>query len=458
MSTYDELLGTVARMADAAIEWDMELLDWHKTANGWVSGFNVSPTTTYELDATGMYVYDRNNDETFHANEFALTSQIDFRGLWRSWYERMNDAFRPFLGMPEPGDFTPQITALQEAAGALNVATVATGTGARTDDEIETGNGHLDAALTSLVGEIVAMNGAAMDLFAINYSNRLPGVVRGQLAMVGLLGSCLSGEKNLWEKAQIDVAGIADDVMSVLEAKDSGGSSRGLQILGAVLAGASLFFTAGTSAAVIGASRTVLGILQTVAPAEQAPPPAADTFGGSSPGEVFGKLTAFLAEFDQALYAEEEVVQRSLDNGLAEVRSHAGDFDLATLPALVSLDDDAVLAAGDIDVKPETLVFLGTAVIPVIAGEIRGARNGVSRSGGFDAWSRSGSVGMAPYGGDGQFDDLRDEFVLLAGGTARALDDVAQKLIDVAAQFVDVDAIQQQNYDAFQQLLQPQTV
>ena len=37
MSTYEELLGTCARIADAAIEWDMRLLGWWKSDEGWVS-------------------------------------------------------------------------------------------------------------------------------------------------------------------------------------------------------------------------------------------------------------------------------------------------------------------------------------------------------------------------------------------------------------------------------------
>ncbi|GAB2757118.1 hypothetical protein GCM10027020_06690 [Nocardioides salsibiostraticola] len=453
MSTYDELLGTVARMADAAIEWDMELLGWYPTANGWVSGFAVSPMTTYELDATGLYLYDVNNDERFNVGEFAGV-QTDFRALWRSWYEQMNDAFRPWLGLPDPADFDSQVNVLQEAAGRLNVATIATSTGAGTDAEIQTGNGDLDSALQSVVGEVVAMNGVTMDLFAANYSNRLPGVVRGQLAMVGLLGTCLTGERNLWKEARLDVAAIADDVLRVLQAKSSGGSGEALKIIGAVLAGASLFVTAGTSAAVLGGVRTVLGILGAFAPDEAASGAAQQTYGGDSPGAVFDKLRENLAAFDQALYDEEEIIQQSLNSGLDEVRSNAGSFDLAMTPDLLSVPDDQVLVTGDIDVKPETLVFLGRAVVPVIAGEVRGARNQVARSGELNAWSRSGSVGMSPYGGFPEWDDLRDEYVTLAGGTARTLDDVGQKLIDVAGLFVDVDQIERDNYEAFQALLE----
>jgi hypothetical protein len=92
MSTYEELLGTAARIADAAIEWDMRDRGWWKSDEGWVSDLTVAPTSTYVLDFTGMYVRVIGEDGlAHHREEFAPTSSTDFRAIWRGWYERIFD-------------------------------------------------------------------------------------------------------------------------------------------------------------------------------------------------------------------------------------------------------------------------------------------------------------------------------------------------------------------------------
>src|SRR3546814_8308936 len=93
MSTYDELTGTAARIADAAIEWDMADRGWHKSDEGWISDISVAPVSTYVLSHDGFYVRIVGEDGWLKSDEFAGTAETDFRAVWQDWYERIFDLF-----------------------------------------------------------------------------------------------------------------------------------------------------------------------------------------------------------------------------------------------------------------------------------------------------------------------------------------------------------------------------
>ena len=446
MSDYDALLGTVARIADAAIEWDMNLRGWHKAENGWVSDLTVSSGTTYLLDFAGMSIRDLHYGDLYPVGEGGF-SQYNYRPLWRSWYERANEAFRPWLGLPDPGDFERPIGSLQSAAGSLNVNTTVVTSGAGPEAGLESGNLDLDANLYSLTGEIIAMNGVAMDRFALDYSNRLPGVIRGQLAITAMLGCCLTAEQNLWKQARLDVARIADDVLVVMKEQGGGDGGAKLKILGAVLAGASLFFSGGASAAVISNGRAIVGLLSGFLPADQALTPDQQGLAGSTPSEVHGKLLDLLETLGTAARAEERLIQQSLTGSSAEVGTGTPDaFELGDRPELLGVPDDGVLHPRDIDVKPDTLVILGTDVVPAIAATLRSARRAVADAAGSAPWERKAAIGLGPTGAYDDWAVLHSQLLDVLTGTSRTLEDVGGKLVDVAALFVEVDRDVSQDY------------
>src|SRR3546814_4000316 len=118
----------------------------------------------------------------------------------------------------------------------------------------------------------------ALPIFALAYSNKLPGVVRGQLAILGILGMNLAGEQNLFRALRTDLPTIADDVLEVMRERKSDSSAADLKIIGAVLAGASLFLTGGTSSVVIANGRTIVAVLSGMTPADEAPSPAQNPY------------------------------------------------------------------------------------------------------------------------------------------------------------------------------------
>ncbi len=439
MSEYSALLGTVARIADAAIEWDMRQLGWWKGEHGWISDVTVNAATTYQLDFTGMYVRDLHYDETYRVGEGAF-AHTDFRGLWRSWYERANEAFRPWLGLPDPADFDAPVSTLHAAANALNVTTTVTSSGSAAESTLESGNGDLDANLLSLTGEIIAMNGLTMDAFARGYSNRLPGVVRGQLAITAMLGCCLTAEQNLWRQARADVTRLADDVLTVMQRRGGGGGGETLSVIGAVLAGASLFFTSGASAAVIKNGRAIVGLLGGFLPEEEALTPAQESLSGGTPSEVHGKLLDALEALRSGVRGEEGLIRESLVGSAAEVSARSPDaFDLGDRPGLLRAPLDEVLHPADIAVKPDTLVFLGTDVVPGIVGALRGARATAQGARGAAPWERHADIGLGPQGAYAEWEALHGQLLDVLTSTSRTLGDVGDRLVDVAAQFVEVD-------------------
>ncbi len=439
MSEYSALLGTVARIADAAIEWDMRDLGWWRDEHGWVSDASVNVATTYQLDFTGMYVRDLHYGDTYRVGEGAW-AEADFRGLWRSWYERANQAFRPWLGLPDPADFEAPVGTLRAAAGALNVTTTVSSAGSVAESTLESGNGDLDADLLSLTGEVIAMNGLTMDAFARGYSNRLPGVVRGQLAITAMLGCCLTAEQQLWQRARADVARLADDVLVVMERRGGGGGSETLSVIGAVLAGASLFFTSGASAALVKNGRAVVGLLGGFLPEEEALTPAQESLSGDTASEVHGRLLDALAALGTAVRGEEALIRESLVESAAEVSGRSPDaFDLGDRPDLLGVPLADVLHPADIAVKPDTLVFLGTDVVPGIAGALRGARATAQGAAGAAPWERHPDIGLGPQGAYAEWQALHDLLLDVLTSTSRTLGDVGERLVDVAAQFVEVD-------------------
>ncbi len=440
MSAYDELLGTAARIADAAIEWEMQLLGWWKSDEGWVSDLSLSPTQTFVLDSTGMYVRIVGEDgPRHHREEFAPTADTDFRAIWRGWYERIYDMFRPWQGLPEPSGFQPSIDAVANAISVLNITTSVSGTAVGEEASLKTANEDLDSALTSLCGEILAMSGA-MDTFAVAYSNRVPGVVRAQAAILGMLGCTLAAEQNLFAELRHDVAQVGDDVLEVMKDRNSGGAATTLGILGAVLAGASLFFTGGASAAAIANGRAILGVLSPFVPEDEAPTPAQETFGGSEPMDVYDNVVRFLDDMKQAVTDEEEVVRASLRGARRlVVGEEADEFDLSQRPALLDIPVTQI-----IDVNPETLAFLGGVIVPHISENFTVSRDQAAAAPDRSAWERDAGVGLGPSGPYADWDNLHDAFIDVSVGTTRTLDDVGQKLIDVARLYVQVDEIVEQ--------------
>jgi hypothetical protein len=435
VSTYNELTGTAARIADAAIEWEMNQMGWNKIDEGWMSTIQFSGLSTYVLDATGMYVRIVGEEGLHHREDFAPTAAIDFRAIWADWYERIFGLFLPWKGLPDPADFQPSIDALGNAISVLNVTTTVSGDSVGEEASLESANTDLDSALRSFCGEIIAMSGS-MDTFALVYSNRVPGVIRGDLAILGILGCTVAAEQHLFKKLREDIAKIADDVLEVMRDQNSGGGAAALGILGAVLAGASLFFTGGASAAVIANGRAIVGVLSAVVPQDEAPSPAQETYGGDSPMEVYDNVVTYLDEVKKAVSGEEEVVQKSLTKALDEVTAKADTYDLSSRPALLDIPDSEIL-----DVNPDTLAFLGGVIVPFISENLKVARQQAAASPARAAWERNDGIGLGPHGPYSDWDALYDELITVATGTKRTLDDVGDKLIDVAKLYVDTDEI-----------------
>lgn len=436
-SSYDALLGTVSRIADAAIEWDMRDRGWWKGDDGWYSDSSIAPTSTYVLDFTGMYIRIIGEDgPSLHADEFATTADTDFRAIWRGWYERINDVYRPWLSLPDPAAFQASIDDVADAMSVLNVNTVVTANGAGESAELDSANGDLDTALRSFCGEAIAMGGA-MDVFALAYSNRLPGVIQGQLAILSMLGCTLTAEQNLFEQLRTDIAQCADDVLTVMQDQNSGGPGDLLKVIGAVLAGASIFFTSGASAVLIANGGAVVSVLGAFVPEDKAQTEAERTYGGGTAMEVYDNLVEHLDKVKQIVREEEQIVSDSLTGAQGEVTGGSPDvYDLSARPALLSIPDTEI-----IDVDPSTMAFMGGVLAPFIGDNLAASRGQALQAPNRSAWERQGGIGLGSFGPYAEWESLLDTFSAVNHGTQTTLDDVGQKLIDVAALYVNTDDV-----------------
>ncbi|NYG59110.1 hypothetical protein BJ980_002033 [Nocardioides daedukensis] len=437
MSTYDELTGTAARIADAAIEWDMADRGWHKSDEGWISDMSVAPVSTYVLSHDGLRVQIVGEDGWLKSDEFAGTAETDFRAVWADWYERIFDLFLEWKGLPHPLDFEAPLGKIRNAISVINVSTHVSTTGASADPSLETSNDDLDGALTSFCGEILPMQGV-MDSFSLAYSNKLPGVVRGQLAILGILGMNLAGEQNLFRALRQDLPVIADDVLEVMRERKSSSSAADLKIIGAVLAGASLFITGGTSSLIIANGRTIVAALSGMTPADEAPSPAQKQYGADTAMGVYENVRTYLDELKTTVRGEESSVRTSLTSALSEVTGQNADAFLLRKPGLLDASTQGL------EVNAETLSFLGGVIAPFICDNLAVARAEAAGAEIQAPWERPDTIGLGAHGPYRQWKALLDEFVEVSTVTRTELADVGDVLIEIAQEYVDTESIIQQ--------------
>lgn len=445
MSTYDQLTGTASRIADLAIEWEMKEMGWWKVSGGEHGGWwmiTVGASPAYLLDPTGMYVKVLGEDGPMHNRaDFAYTASTDFRAIWRGWYERMHELFSPWQSLPDPAAFQPTLDSLENAISVLNVTTEVevsggTGQGAVTEKaELESANADLDSALRSYCGEIIGMAGA-MDTFALLYSNRVPTVLRGQIAILGLLGCNASAEQNLFKCLREDIASIADDMYKVMEDQNSGGAAGALSILGAVLAGAGIFFSGGALAPVIANGSAVVSVLSAFVPEDKPDGPAEDKFGADTPMGVYNNVADYLGEVKRIVRGEEQVVKDSLTGALTEVTTNREPYDLSERPTVLDAPPSAFLKADS-----STMAFIGGVIGPFISQNMAVCRQQAANSPQRSAWQRNPDIGLGTYGPWTDWDALYDEYMSISSGTRIQFDDVNDRLIEAAKVYRDTDAI-----------------
>ena len=207
MSAYEELLGTAARIADAAIEWD-------DAAPGLVEvrrGLGLRPVPLSDADLRPRLHRDVRPDRRRgrapapprgvrpHGRhglpgDLARLVRADLRHVpplaGTTGADRVHS--RPSTRSPTR---SPSSTSRRRSPGTPSARRPASRPRTRT----------WTPRSRRSCGEILAMSGA-MDTFAVAYSNRVPGVVRAQAAILGMLGCTLAAEQNLFAELRHDVA------------------------------------------------------------------------------------------------------------------------------------------------------------------------------------------------------------------------------------------------------------
>ena len=377
MSSYDELLGTVARYADVAIEAEMYDLGWHKSDDGWLSDQTVTTGTVLRLDPTGLYIDDISTGERWKPEDGSFMN-VDFRGLWRGWYERTNDAFQPWLGLPEPSAMDPLIRTSRAAADVLEVET-----------RVKAEEGKDDAVSEAQSRQQRSRGGPGV-VHRRDHRDGRPGDARprGQLHQPGpgvirarsrRSASPAPPHKNLIEEMRGKaIAKVADDVLSVMEDRGGGSDAAGaLSDRRRGVRGASLFFTGPAVAGLIANGSTIAVRDPVDLHPHREPTPAEVTYGGGTAMEVFGNLQKTLEGADDDM-TDGEDVQDSLSQALGEITGHPGVYDLAQ-PGKFLADDPRSIArarTASSTFDPDTLVAVARIFSVEITGQLRTARRG----------------------------------------------------------------------------------
>jgi hypothetical protein len=436
MSSYESLEATIDLIVDAAIESEMYLNGYEGTVSeGFthqgpyvhVTGPNQSGRRGYGGVATDGFGY---------PVEFTPPWNIG-ADVYNAWDEAIHSAFEGWTELPDPGGFESLTERTRDAAATLTDGSLATEKYGITGGNTELGD------IGTMNTELAQFNGATINAFTRNYSNRLPVIVRGQSAIAAMLWFGVAGEREIWTSARLDVADVADKVLAAMKAARGGGGgdfSTALKVGGAIASIAGKFVPgpAGTIVSVAGTGASALGGL---IPKPKPPKWTTLPFGGATPSDVLSKLRDGLQKLNETIADQESQIADMLSEAHSVVQAEEESFNLAApLRLLNETDQGNLITADETKVKIQTLRWIGRSVMPNIAAQLDKAKGRIAGGSGSGPWTRPANIG---YGSDGPFwswSSLEEHLESLLVDTAWEVRSAGHHLVIAADDFEATDA------------------
>lgn len=189
-------------------------------------------------------------------------------------------------------------------------------------------------------------DGLASEAFLRNFVTPFPDRTANQFTCASVLLNALKAEAELWKRARLNIADIAEKTKNGLDHYADCGKNDwtvGLSVVGAVVTIASAIATGGTSLVVglaaVGAAGTVAS---TVAGTSDSPP--SDRYGGESVEAVINSCRKAVADLKTAIKEQEQKVVDAMTKSVGIVEAHKSDF-IAPRPSLA--DGSRVGQPGD---------------------------------------------------------------------------------------------------------------
>ena len=358
--------------------------------------------------------------------------------IYEPWIDRIEDAFKGWNGIPEPGDFSGPIESIRKAVVALTPLPAGEG---GNDPEGEFGTTYTSVELNTALGtmdEFIGAGTAGADEGLLIYAfrqgygpDRIRGIMgnQGQAAIV--LGISLLAEQKIWAGAGKDIMAIAEKAADSFRPGGAGGDQIDLEVVKAFKDLVVGFLPAPVQT-VVDTGEKVLNLVGTLLP-ETPQGDSSVELDGYTPDEVYNSLVDIIAKLEQRVFDQEyEVAYSTLDGLLDYMYENAGsqfhihptkgiDTDLASAPRLT--------------VHPEYLKKIGYQLVPRIAANLGHAAEDAQAADKPDIWTRTNYIGLSPNGPYPRWSEVLGEFDAVTTGSGKELVE-AGRLLAVGAGFV----------------------
>ena len=465
MATYHDLSQLMRRATEAAIDNELQRLQWHgDAASGYSSaGYDdnlppVSPSTgdvilewragTTSGEVTGGPLPP--GAELIGEERAGGTGDVVYRyrvnpgeDIYGPWFERINAAFEPWRDLPDPAHFDDAVERVVEAVGQLTYEPGDTRLGTVPVAEVDLAS-LLDNDLTAI---LPSQGQTALAFTSVYGAKRTKHVIGNQRELLITLGTALAAEQAAWAGVRKSVVAIAENAVPAFA--NASPAPIDFSAVQGFLDAVTGVLPAGKVADVLSEAAKACGFLQEVIPSKPAPQ---DPYHltGESPDVVYDHLLLALSRLDTDISDAEQAV-RDLTNeavGKASASHEQSDFHISpgagvdTRPENTTVDDVDWSTPGQIDVDVKTYQSVGLHAMPRIAAYLESASDLAGQSGTPTAWLRAGSVGSGgPYGPyyNGYTDFLELITSVLSSSAAEIV--AAGELLATAAGYVgDADA------------------
>ncbi len=295
MTDYDGLSGRLNDIAEAAIDWRMQIMGWGEQGDGWYISGGLG-TSSWSCDREG---------NVQHGGE--AVDDPYYKEMMSNWRTNVPEVLEPWTELPDPTWLDHRLDTLRTQMNSLLDPAQADVEDADPEDAKvpELGNGDLHNARQAIDTRIGNMQGYTAAQMHEVLVAELDDVMRGEFAATGVLGLHLEGQQAILTKAREDVVKLIDGIYEVFESKGIvGGDTIDLGTIGAIIGLVGSFATGGlaTALARIGAA---VGLGDALLPEGDTPNSVAVDLAGYDPDESWGRLTDGLTKLNESITEQE---------------------------------------------------------------------------------------------------------------------------------------------------------
>ncbi|WP_121254716.1 hypothetical protein [Nocardioides ferulae] len=367
----------------------------------------------------------------------------DFRNAFDTVRDRVDEVFADLKDIPRGDMLFFEEERSMEAAQTLTPQGASTALPPGGGSALELNNAVLSQRVNAIHGYCYRLSSQTIDAFRLAYADRLGAILDGQAALAAMMGMAAAGQRAVFKKAQEDVAALAGNALSSLEAlagqqASSGGPSGGVfAVGGALLSIAGL--GSGPGAVAFAAAGAVSGLISDLWPDK--PDEVKVSLSGSDLDGMLQSMHEVKGKLLQAAVDDETVIQSALVNASGAVRESPGSFDLSrpSYPP-AGTGREQVGGPGTIEHNYDDMQRLAATcqlvsdIVDEASGRVAGA------DAGSGDWSRPAGIGIGTSGPYQEFSNLADDVLALTRNTAAELAEAATKLIAASLDFAATDA------------------